>query len=67
MKKNTSFRLEEEQIEQLDKLVEHYKKQMIFTTNQPFIVQISKASVLEMLIREKFNDLVAEGKITEGV
>lgn len=62
-KKASSFRLEEEQLNQLDKLVSYYKQSMFDEINQNFQVKVSKASVLEFLIREKFNELNAEGKI----
>jgi len=65
MKKNTSFRLEEEQISQLDKIVEYYKEQMQEATASTFKVQVSKATVLDMMIKDKYQQLVEQGLIQE--
>ena len=54
-KKNTTYRMEEEQIEQLDKLVEYYQNEFGF--------KISKANILERLIKKDFERLQKEGKI----
>lgn len=62
-KKASSFRLEEEQLRQLDSLTTYYKQAMFDEINQNFQVKVSKASVLEFLIREKYNELNAEGKL----
>lgn len=57
MKKSTSFRIEEQQVAQLDKLVEYYKGNIQDATSTSFHAQVSKASILEMLIKDKFNEL----------
>jgi hypothetical protein len=60
-KKNTSFRLEEEQIADLDALVTYYKSQMTQATSDTFHVNVSKASVVEMLIRDRVKELSDAG------
>jgi hypothetical protein len=56
-KKNTTYRMEEEQIEQLDKLVEYYE--------QEFGFKISKANILERLIKKDYEQLKEQGKIKQ--
>ena len=53
-KKNTSFRLEEDQIAELEQLVDYYKTEMVEATSKHFI---------ELLIRERFNELKNKGLI----
>lgn len=62
-KKNTSFRLEEDQIAELEQLVDYYKTEMVEATSKHFHVSVSKASVIELLIRERFNELKNKGLI----
>ncbi|WP_416147889.1 hypothetical protein ACM26V_16800 [Salipaludibacillus sp. HK11] len=60
MKKAQSFRLEEEQVKQLDKLVDYYR---LNYQDADFAVRISKAEVLQHLIKQKFNELNNDGKL----
>jgi hypothetical protein len=55
MKKNQTYRIEEEQIDQLDKLVQHYQNE--------FAVKLSKANVVERLIKKDYEHLTKEGKV----
>ena len=57
-KKMASFRLDPVQIEQLERLVKYYQTQTGDLVNHNFSVKVSKASVLELLIREKYNEVL---------
>jgi hypothetical protein len=54
-KKNQTYRIAPEQIEQLDKLVEYYE--------QEFGINLSKANVVERLIKKDYEHLTEQGKI----
>ncbi len=62
MKPSATYRIEQEQLDQLDKLVEYYKIESK-KPNTSFNFRVSKASVLEMLIKEKYQTLRIQGKI----
>lgn len=62
MKINSSYRMEQEQLKQLDKLVDYYKKEQE-KPNTNFNFRVSKATVLEMLIKEKYQMLRIKGEI----
>jgi hypothetical protein len=65
VKKNTSYRLNEEQIAQLDRLVDYYKGEMMGATSMNFNLTVSKATVLELLIKERYDELVKQNLIKE--
>ena len=55
-KLGTSLRIEEQQLEQLDKLIEYYKEEQEDETRMnSFNVRITRATVIEMLIRNEYN------------
>ena len=59
----TSLRLDDQQIEQLDKLVNYYKElQEREPMNNKFNVRVSKASVVEMLIKKEFIEIFMKMK-----
>lgn len=60
MKKATSLRIEEEQLKQLNKIVNYY--QMKHNTIE-VKTELSKANVVEMLIKEKYNQLILNNEI----
>jgi len=62
MKINSSYRMEQEQLDQLDKLVEYYKKESK-KPNTSFNFRVSKTTVLEMLIKEKYQLLRIQGEV----
>lgn len=57
MKKGTSLRIESLQLKQLDWLVGYYKVDEQAKPNSKFNVRVSRASVIELLIKEKYQSL----------
>lgn len=53
MKQHKTFRLEATQVEQLERIVESYKQDSEIPT------RISKATVIELLIRKEYNRMFA--------
>lgn len=62
-KKAQSYRIAPEQIKMLDELVSYYRYTTAADINDSFKVKVSKASVIELLIRERYHELVAKGAI----
>jgi hypothetical protein len=60
MKKNSTYRMEEEQLEQLEQLIEYYQNEL---KQAGYNVQLSKANIVERIIKEKYEQLIEEGKI----
>lgn len=62
-KKAQSYRISPDQIKMLDVLVNYYKREMNATVNDTFKVKVSKATVIELLIKERYHELISNGVI----
>lgn len=58
-KKSASYRIEEEQLKMLDKLVEYYSMASTYVTNLNQ-VKVSKATVIETLIKDKYHEVFSQ-------